>query len=320
MECTKGVSPDGSDDAPGSTARPWRTLEHAFTELRPGDVLCVAAGRYEAPRLTVPPGEPDRPIVVQPAGPERPEVRGDALIEDPDHWVLRGLLWRNPGDGDPVLTLHAGTGWVFEDNVVTDGDYAGVLVGRTDDDGSPQDHVLRGNVIHGTEASNLYYNPGRDSRGGVIERNLLFDSGTNNLKLGWGGSDVCDRDNLEDFGVGEVTVRYNTLHGAEQPLVVAEPGGELPVRVERNLITGPTGTYLVRVDDVEGCLEDEVRIVDNLGDGGEQFLEDFGDAPEVVARADGNVHPHDPLFDSTDGPDGFHPRDERAQGYGRYAP
>jgi len=319
-ECTREVSTTGADSRSGRPGQPWRTLDHSFSSLRPGDVLCVRQGAYVAPRVTVPAGTAERPVVVQPAGRTRPEVRGAALVKDADHWVLRGLLWRNPGGDEPVVTLLGGTGWVFEDNVVTDGDYAGLLVARSQDEGSPHDYVIRGNVVHGTGASNVYHNPGRQSRGGLIERNLLFDSPSQNLKLGWGGTDACSGRNYEDFGVGEVTVRYNTLHDAPQPLAIAEPGGNAPVLVERNLVTGPSRTAPVRIADVEGCLGDDVRIVDNLGDGGDRFVEDFGDAPDVLAKARDNVHPHDPRYDATDGPDGFHPQDELARAYGRYAP
>lgn len=319
-DCTRAVSTSGSDSRSGRPGNPWRTLDHAFSSLRPGDVLCVGAGAYVAPRVTVPAGTAERRVVVQPAGRARPEVRGPALVKDPDHWVLRGLLWRNPGGDEPVVTLLGGTGWAFEGNVVTDGSYAGLLVARSEDEGSPQDYAIRDNVVHDTGASNLYHNPGRQSRGGLIERNLLFGSSSQNLKLGWGGTDACSGSNYEQFGIGEVTVRHNTLHDAPQPLAIAEPGGDAPVLVERNLVTGPRRSAPVRIAGVEGCLGDDVRIVDNLGDGGERFVEDFGDAPTIVARARDNVHPHDPRYDSTDGPAGFHPQDELAQQYGRYAP
>ena len=317
--CTRHVATTGSDSASGSSSAPWATLGHALTSLRAGDVLCVHGGDYAAPQVTLPPGTATAPVTVAPAGDGRVLVRGETSLRDPDHWVIRGLEWTNPGGAKAIVTITAGTGWTFEGNHLFDGGYAGLLVGKSTTYGNPHHYTIRDNVIHGTTASNVYHNPGRDSRGGLIERNLLFDAGTNNLKLGWGGTDVCSGTNYENFGIGEVTVRYNTLHHADQPLVVAESGGDLPVLVHRNLVSGGTRTFAVRVDNVEGCLRENVSITDNLAHGGSTFIEDFADAPAIISKAVGNVWPRDPRYDSTSGPNGFRPLDSVAQGYGRYA-
>ena len=40
------VSPDGSDDNPGTEARPWATPGYGSRQLRAGDTLIIRAGRY----------------------------------------------------------------------------------------------------------------------------------------------------------------------------------------------------------------------------------------------------------------------------------
>ena len=45
-QATYYVSPSGSDQGPGTLARPFRTIHRGFTELRPGDTLRIRAGTY----------------------------------------------------------------------------------------------------------------------------------------------------------------------------------------------------------------------------------------------------------------------------------
>ena len=46
------VSPTGRDDADGSQASPWRTLQHAADQAQPGDIIFVGPGTY-APEVMV---------------------------------------------------------------------------------------------------------------------------------------------------------------------------------------------------------------------------------------------------------------------------
>jgi hypothetical protein len=59
------VSVRGSNDSPGSLARPWRTIGFALSRLRPGDTLLVRGGTYlERPTVTVS-GTAAAPITIQ---------------------------------------------------------------------------------------------------------------------------------------------------------------------------------------------------------------------------------------------------------------
>ncbi|MCW2739630.1 MAG: hypothetical protein JWR45_52 [Blastococcus sp.] len=292
--------------------------------LAPGDTLCVTAGTYaEEVSGPLPHGRPGAPITLLglSAGDRRPVIQGGFALIDPDYWTVSGLLFTNPAPVNAdrrLVSILGGTGWVFEDNEVVDGPYAGMLVAASTMHGPPTEYVIRHNVIHGTAAANLYLNPSRFSTGGLVEYNLFYDSGTENVKLGWGGDQGCTGPRFEDFGIGEVTFRSNTLHGATRgALYIAEPGGRYTVDVYRNLFSGQP-EYLVRYDSVEGCLGDRVTVHDNAGGLAPRFSEDFGDSPVNVGHERGNKFPVDPAYVS-ETPDGFRPGTAEAQGYGRDA-
>ncbi|MBI3946661.1 MAG: right-handed parallel beta-helix repeat-containing protein [Armatimonadetes bacterium] len=59
------VSPAGSDDNPGTVARPLLTIQKALDMARPGDQIHVAAGVYREQVVVKRSGEPGRPLVLQ---------------------------------------------------------------------------------------------------------------------------------------------------------------------------------------------------------------------------------------------------------------
>jgi hypothetical protein len=322
--CTRYVSTSGSDSAAGtSVSSPWRTIKASLGKLRAGDVLCVRAGTYaEEIIMRLPVGRADARITFQNYPGEAPLLDGRFAITAPDYWTIRGLRFTNPTPADTtnrLVSILAGTGWILEDNEIFDGRYAGLLVGKSSYYGPPHNYVIRRNVIHDTDASNLYHNPSRHSRGGLIERNVFYNSGAQNVKLGWGGTDGCTGSKYEDFGVGEVVFRYNTAHGARlAALAVAEPGGLYPVEIYRNLLT-QNPRHVLRFDSSEGCLGTKVFTRDNAGGLAPKFAEDFGSSPSAMAQMSNNVFPVDPRYDSTS-PSGFRPTNPAAQAYGRWAP
>jgi hypothetical protein len=321
--CTYYVATNGSDGAPGTSAEPWHTIKAALSKVAAGDTLCVRQGTYdEDVSGPVPKGNSESRISVigLSQDDERPVISGGFALVDPDYWTVSGLQFTNPSpvnDDDRLVSILGGTGWIFENNEVVDGPYAGVLVGASETGGPPRSFTIRGNVVHDTGAANLYLNPSRFSTGGLVERNLFFASGTENVKLGWGGDRGCRGSNFEDFGVGEVTFRHNTLHDAKRgALIIAEPGGVHDVDVYGNLFTGQPD-HLVRYDSVEGCLGDRVHVHDNAGGLAPKFSEDFADSPGNVSHEEDNVFSIDPDYGSM-GRNGFLPESPRAQAFGRY--
>ena len=320
-ECTHLVSMSGSDGGPGTLAQPWRTVGASLSKLAAGDTLCIAEGTFsEEIVLTPPKGTPAARITVRAANTAaRPLLDGRFALLDPDYWTISHLRFTNPtpeDDTKQLVSILAGTGWAFEHNEVFDAPYAGLLVGRSTEKGAPAEHVIRENEIHDTGAANLYYNPSRDGTGGVIERNVFFNSGTENVKLGWGGDDSCTGSNVSEFGVGQVIFRYNTLRHAQRgALIVAEPGGIGDVQVYRNLFADQP-EHLVRYDSVDGCLGQRVYVHDNAGVQAERFSEDFGDSPVNKSHEAQNLFEAnlDPRLDAD-----LQPGETQLQHYGRWA-
>ena len=322
---TPKLEPGRDDAACTDYLEPSQDLEPALEALSAGDVLCLRDGTYgpEDVRVDAAEGSGLAPITVRPQNRHQALIEGHVEIVDADHWRIEGLRFTNPDEvgSDRIVVLIGGTGWAFEDNEIFNGTYTGLLVGKSTEQGAAHDYTIRGNYIHDTGSSNLYHNPGPDSTGGLIERNIFAEAGGNgsNTKLGWGGDNGCSGWEAETFGIGEVTYRYNTLHGgSEHPLTIAERGGELRVDVYRNLITGSKSAHSVRIDDVEGCLGSNIHVHDNAWTGSDAFAWDAGDQAAVMDKMDDNVR-IDPRYTRTSGWDAFVPRNEAAEGYGHLA-
>jgi hypothetical protein len=217
-----------------------------------------------------------------------------------------------------MVKVSGGRGWVLERlRIHGSQSRAGLLIAKSVDGGAPQDYVLRDSAVYDSKkGANLYLNPGLDSRGGLIERNLFFDSPTENLKVGYGGS--CDDLDDDLFGARDVVVRNNTMSDADQPLTVAEPAAD--IEVYGNIVTSSRREALIRLDGQCGELGDDIRLYDNLGADADRWCRE-ADSNVTCDEADegGNLFPVDPDFDDED-VDGFRPQDPVAREYGRYAP
>ena len=78
------VSPSGSGKAPGTAAKPWKTLEYAFDQIQKaeGDVrLIVMDGEYSPSRALVLSGIKGRKISIEAAPGAEPLIRGDRMIK-----------------------------------------------------------------------------------------------------------------------------------------------------------------------------------------------------------------------------------------------
>jgi hypothetical protein len=87
------ISPAGSDDAAGSAAAPWRSIQKGLAAAQPGDVVALAPGRYLQDVKSVRAGKPGQPIVLR--GPREAVVSGagaSRMVEiSHDHLELRGF-------------------------------------------------------------------------------------------------------------------------------------------------------------------------------------------------------------------------------------
>lgn len=314
------VAVTGSDEAAGTSDAPWRTLSRSLEQLRPGDTLVVHGGTYQervrSPRTT--PATPDQPIHVVAASGERPVVKGLLWLRDLDHWVIDGInvTW-DPETGtanEHMVKFTDGTGWVFRNAEVWGArSFAGVLV-ATSGGTEPRDWRIEGNCVHDTAPSNnknqdhlIYVNSGTESGPGLIEGNLLFGAPNGNgVKLG-GPSATSG-------GAADVTIRYNTIHGAAQGVLMSWRSQDN--LVTRNLI-GAVGENYGTVRGYQLAGTGNVA-AENVGyDARLMILNDEGYQP--IADGGGNVFPLDPGYSHTDGCGGFVPTHPDAQAYGHLA-
>jgi hypothetical protein len=304
------VSPQGDDDAVGTADRPWRTLEHALGQLRPGDRLTVGDGTYdENIVLDVREADEDAPIQVVAAEDARPVVVGLLWLADLSWWDIRGInvTWDDDNDADEhMVKLTDGVGWRFADAEIWGArSYAALLV-----DGEPEDFTLSGLYVHDTYPSNdtnqdhlIYLNCG--TGGGVVERSILAHSDNGRaLKIG-----SADEDGDE---VANIVVRYVTMVDNRGPSNVQLAYDTSDVLIERSILVGSApGRTNVTAFDLAG----EGSVVrDSLG------WESSGmvDGTSGLEDAGGNVR-FNPRLSGPDGSRPYYPADERAQAFGRWA-
>jgi hypothetical protein len=106
------VSPDGSDDHPGSAAQPFRTIQKAADILQPGDRCIIHAGTYR--EWVRPPrgGSSEGQRIIYQAAPGAEVIlKGSEPLGD---WQADGLIWRREvddsffGERNPFKTNLAG--------------------------------------------------------------------------------------------------------------------------------------------------------------------------------------------------------------------
>jgi hypothetical protein len=311
------VAPTGLDQAPGTQAAPWQTLRQALTLLSPGDTLYVRGGLYvenlggDTP-IRIRPGTSQAPVRVLAFPGERPVLQGLLWLHGASYWAVDGLdvTWKVGNQQTwHMVKLTNGVGWSFLNAEVWGANsYAGILVASTVA-GEPAGWRIAGNAVHdmlpthNTNQDHCLYINTRNSPGGVIEHNLLYNA-TNGEGVKLGGASATD------VGPQNVIVRYNTIYNTAQSILVAWSA-------KNNQIYG---NLMQKVGTNYGCIRGyQLTGTGNVAtaNGGDQakrlILNDAG--YQGVADGGGNVFPLDPQFDTL-GPGGFHPLNPAAQAFG----
>ena len=322
------VSPTGSNSNSGSLSHPWRTVGYALSRLRAGYTLYVRGGTYvENLSPTLADGTSSARITVSNYPGESPTIKGFVAFSDPDYWTISGLRFTwNTGSWDQhMVKIAGGTGWVLDHvRVYGSRSRAGLLIAKSVHHGAPHRYTVRYSAFYdnlGETGANVYLNPGLDATDGLLERNIFYNSNTENIKIGFGGEGSELSDPLN--GAADVTFRYNTVYSGWQPVTVAEPARD--IRIYRNIIVrgtrnDSTGSYLIRLDGTEGRLGARISVHDNIGFDARRWCWDAGS--NVTCREvddGGNRFPVNPSFASVNSPVGFHPLSTAAWQHGRYA-
>ena len=290
------------------------SIASAMAAAKPGTTIYLRGGTYsQSPNLRPAPGQAGARNVLASYPGEQAVIRGLPTFNDPDYWTFKDLAFTQGSTTRlHLVKIHGGTGWTLDGVEIHGAVQTGLLVGRSTTYGAAHNWTIRRSYMHDTGYTPAYLNPGRDATNGLVERNIFADAGTEGAKLGWGGTDVGAH--LGEFGVGEVTFRYNTVvtSGINANLVIAEPSNGQHVEVYRNLFVNSGVDWAVRIDNVEGHLGTDIWVHDNAWFGPTRFAFDFGDAPRVMDQMADNPK-LDPRLDG-----GYRPQNDAAANYGRY--
>jgi len=226
-EGARHVSPSGSDSAPGTAERPWRTLERAEREAAPGQTVVIAGGSYGAlgKNIWLPrDGRASAPITWVAKPGEHVRLRGHISVEG-DARRFCGLVFDGP------------TGPASKDT--PDGEMIKLYIGGDDVE-------VRASEVHGSRWNAGVYILGDRFRlvGNHIHHNGRFgDPSHANLDQGvyvGEGSGLIEGNKIEhnySYGVQlyplahDVTVRGNTIsrHGRAGVILAENAANNLVV-------------------------------------------------------------------------------------------
>jgi hypothetical protein len=305
------VTVSGSDSNAGTEAAPWRTIGHALTSLRAGDVLVVHGGTYiEHVSASLAAGTSSAPVLVRAAAGERPIVKGLLWLTGPTWWTFDGLnvTWDPATDNasQHMVKFSGGSNWTFKNAEVWGAhSFAGILVSS-----NPSNWRITGNCIHDTYPSNatnqdhnVYVNSGMSAGAGSIDHNVLFNA-TNGRNVKLGAPSISTT-----IGTQNVSIAYNTMYNASQNVSIS--GASRNNTVDHNIVDKSLENHLIYGYSLTGAGN---VATNNLGFGSTKLIDGTN-----IANGGGNVFPRDPKFDSVAGCGAFRPTDAASQAYGAYA-
>ncbi|MCW2958354.1 MAG: hypothetical protein JWP18_1157 [Solirubrobacterales bacterium] len=177
--CTFVAAPAGDDRAPGTAARPFRTVQRLADVLRAGQTGCLAAGTFTGNVTVRHGGTGAAPLTLRAARPRKATLDGQLRINAGAAFVrVEDLVLKGSGGRDRPSPLVNGDDAQFTGNDVTNpGDSCFVLGDKVW--GVAERTVIAGNRIHecGLPGTNMdhgvYVRQATDTRieGNVIERN-----------------------------------------------------------------------------------------------------------------------------------------------------
>jgi hypothetical protein len=314
---------DGKTVAPNSIDTPWRTLFMTIRRARPGDTIVVRGGVYrEAAGWGAVAGLRTMPIRLESYPGERVVLMGTLQLDRADYWLVKGInvTWNPDRNRTQFLVkFEGGVGWQFLDAEVWGSrGVSNLMVTGSEKYGIARDYLIAGNCIHDNDTvgdpfmndHNIYLMPGYTSGPGVIERNILFNAENGSNIKAAGGTSIT--------GSARATIRYNTMATAAAGVIIGY--GTHHTTMTRNLIgpqVGGSASYNAAIlgNHVAGA---ENHAANTAVYGYPKSVRSTIDSARPITSA-GTVWVS-PRFDSMTTCAGFHPANEVARNYGRYAP
>src|SRR5215471_612268 len=229
------VATSGNDSNPGTSAKPWLTLQHGVDAIGPGDTILVESGTYagcrignsgQATAVCTLMADTGATVLINAAGPDN---RHNSNIEvelfggTVSYWVISGFESANSlNDGIDLR----GTAFITIENCFTTGSrLTGIFLAFCDntliqnnetsfnnehgiyDSNSSSNTTIRANRSHDNKNSGIHMNGDNSQQPGdglitnaLVEKNIIYNNGTG------GGSGInCD-------GVTGSTFRNNLLY------------------------------------------------------------------------------------------------------------
>ena len=260
---TRYVSLSGSDTAPGSRGRPWRTIQKALDTLEPGQRALVRAGVYRESLVMRRAGESSAPITLAAFPGERPVLRpqGNGEMDYPlrittgaAHFRVRRLVIEEAPLDTTVNVYVAAQEKPFPHDI----EIAGCEIRRSTGTGllaEPNSQRVRvvGNLVHGNGLGTAHQHQGIyfQGRDGTIAGNVVYGQPN--------GFGIQVRGGADNVVVANNTVVGNALSG----IVVENTAGHVTVV---NNISAFNGGWAVRgYDNGEGPVLPGNIAHDNIG-------------------------------------------------------
>ena len=268
------VSPTGNDLADGSSANPWKTLQHAADNVGPGDAVVVRAGTYagfvlgwDFPQN----GTPTQPILFQ-ADPgtiinSRNNKTADGInLEGASYIQIVGFTIQNNGS-----ITRAGIRSVTNANAVIRGNRVdgmgtwGIFTGFSENvliednetshsasqhgiyvSNSADNPVIRGNKSWGNYACGIHMN-GDVSMGGdgiisgaLVEGNIIHDNGS-------GGGSGINCDGVQNSVIQNNLLYNNHASGISLYVIDGADGSKNNLVVNNTIIEAADGRWAVNI-------------------------------------------------------------------------
>jgi hypothetical protein len=244
--CTKVAAPGGSDDGPGTSSAPYRTLQRLADSLHAGQTGCLRQGSYGGGEVYL--DQPGATLTSYPG--ERARITAFVEVEpEAVHARLTHLSFDTTGNPNITGTKLQADGAVFSDNEVTKGGRGICLLAGTQ-------HAARGIVIE----RNHIYGCGRmgskyehqiylvHTRGAIVRWNVLDGN-----RGGWGVQLYTDADGT--------LIEHNLIDGNYGGVVFAGDGhGDTS---DHNVVRNNAITFQRQRGNIEGSWSGGPRGVGN---------------------------------------------------------